>query len=260
LPALAEPIPAVVTPEQVQQAMAEAPLLTAQAAQALLAEAARRGHAFPDALDATLYISSEGFPDLDRATSTEIAELLEKTWSTGSPAEQRRIQAYVQQYGTTGELLSPEAAAAGRALFATRLRALPTASRERLAALFATALTTGITHRQQAEARGQQALLNPFTPVAASPSPTATASRGATTPSQGPAGIPASRGRGAGGVELGPVSGGPRRVTTSASLPALGAPVDRYGQPVPGGATESEWRARISGARMARDAAEKRVQ
>jgi hypothetical protein len=166
---VAEPTPAVASPESAQRAMAEAPVLTEESAAALLGEMARRGQDPGHALDGALFVASAGFADLDRATLGELGERFAKSWSGRSASEQRLIEAYMR-HAREGEPLSLEAIAAGRTLFAEGVRAMPAASRERLRALFAEAVRAGIAHWQRAEERAQEASLTPL-PSEETPTP-----------------------------------------------------------------------------------------
>jgi hypothetical protein len=165
--AAAEPTPAVASPELVQRAMAEAPVLTPESARALLTEMARRGQDPGHTLDSALVAASAGLADLDRATLVEFGRHLAASWSARSASEQDRIQAYMRHV-REGEPLSSEAIAEGRELFAEGVRALPAASKGQLTALFGKALDAGIAHQQQAEERTRVAALTPL--VSAEPS------------------------------------------------------------------------------------------
>ena len=236
------PTPAVVSPEQVQQAVAEAPLLAPGAARALLTEAARRGQVPGHALDSALHIASVGFADLDRATLDELGDLFARSWSARPARDQGRIQAYLQ-YARSGEPLSPEAVTAGRTLFVESVRALPAASQGRLTAAFGKAVATGIAYQQQAEERARVAALTPLPPAEAPPPALADdlpesaqardhTSRWPTTSATSPVAAPAS--------------GEPSAESDAG---------DRGSR----GRSESYWRSRAAGARSAVESAEKRV-
>jgi hypothetical protein len=236
------PSPAVPSAEQVAQALAEAPVLAPDAARALLEDAARRGEAPGHALDVALYVASAGFADIDRATLDELSGLFAKSWRTRSAADQGRIQAYLR-YARAGEPLSPEAAAKGRALFGEGVRSLPPAAQARLTALFGTAVTAGITHRQRAEERTRVAVLNP-PPLAEAPAPTAETSLQARAhASRWPA---AEAGSGDGTL-------------TAVTAESAGQDASEPGLTRSTGRGESYWRSRAASARSAVEAAEKNV-
>lgn len=159
--AVAEPKHAVASLDPAQRAMAEAPLLTPESADALLTEMARRGQDSGHLLDTALFVANSGFADLDRATLGELGDHIARSWSARSAPERDRIQAYLR-HARQGETLSPEAVDEGRALFAEGVRALPAASRERLMALFARTVAAGIANQQQAEERARVARLTPL--------------------------------------------------------------------------------------------------
>ncbi len=238
----AEPTPATVSEEQVQQAVAEASLLAPEAARALLTEAARHGRVPGHALDSALYVASVGFADLDRATLDELGKLVTRSWSARSAADQGRIQAYMQ-YARAGEPLSPEAVAAGRALFDESVRSLPPAAQGRLTTLFGKAVTTGIAHQQQAEERTRVAALTPL-PAVETPPP----ARADTAPQSAQSRAHASRW---------PATSATSHVAAGTTDgPSAGSETGDRGS---SGQSESYWRSRAQSARSAVSAAEKRV-
>lgn len=231
----AEPTPAAVSPEQVRQAVAEAPLLAPGTAQALLTETARRGQIPGHALDNALYIAGIGFADLDRATLDELGELFARSWSARPARDQARILAYMQ-FARLGEPLSPEAVTAGRTLFVESVRALPAASQARLTAAFGKAVAAGIAHRQQAEERARVAELAPPPPQAHN--------------------LPQAeqaRAHAWGGAMTGESSLVEARGSSGSSV---GYQSDERGA---SGQGEAYWRSRAAGARSAVESAEKRV-
>ena len=246
-PAVVEPAaatPSAVSEEMVRQAVAEAPLLAPEAARALLVETVRRGRLADDALGVALFVAGIGFQDLDRATLAELSELFSRCWNSRSAADQKRIQAYMR-YARAGEALSPEAIAAGRALFVESIRVLPAESQRRLTSLFTRAVTTGIAHQLQAEERARLAALSPF-PAAETQTPTP----GSDT--SGPA--TAYRRRGSAAAAIGPAA-----VVDGSSGEPRGADADEPSRDASAGRGESYWRSRAQGARSAVAAAEKRV-
>jgi hypothetical protein len=171
----AAPAPPGPSAEQVDDAVARAPVLGRDAVQALLSEAARRGETIEQPLDSALHIASLGFADIDRATLAELGRLLTQSWATRSAGDRARIQAYVRN-AREGEPLSPDAIDAGRRLFVAGVRSLPAASQARLTALLGTAVAAGIAHRIDAEERSRVAALTPLTPAELPPPPSAQAS------------------------------------------------------------------------------------
>jgi hypothetical protein len=226
--------------------VADAPLLSPGAARELLAESARRGQAPTHALDGALFVAGVGFADLDRATLDGLGEMFSQSLSTRSAADRGRIQAYMQ-YARAGEPLSPEAVAAGRALFAQSVRSLPAGSQARLTALFEKAVIAGIAHQQQAEERARQAALAPLpaveTPAATQADTSGRVAQAVSGGSRRPAGS-----AGGGGIALGVAVEGGRNAD----------PVDR-GSGASTGGSESYWRSRAASARTAVATAEKRV-
>lgn len=231
----AVPAPSGPSAEQIDAAVAEGAVLTREAAEALLGEAARRGESAEHPLDSALYVASLGFGDMDRATLDELGELMTRSWKTRPAGDQGLIHAYMR-HARQGEPLSPDAIDAGRALFVAGVRGLPAASQARIKTLFAKAVAAGIGQRARAEDRTRVAALTPLPPPEGPPSP---APRPVTPSSPTPAP----------GYSSGPVGS------------AAGATGEEYGggrQSASGGG-ESYWRSRAQAARAAVAAAESRV-
>jgi hypothetical protein len=229
----AAPEPPGIDPAQIEQAVSEAPFLAPETARALLEDASKRGAPLGHALDAALFAAGAGFQRMDQAALEVAGRLMKQLWSSRSPSDGRRMQAYLQ-YARAGDPLSPDEVEAGRALFAEGFGSLPPASRERLEKLFERAIADGIRSRQEAAERTRFAALNPM-PVVATPTPPS--SRPTPTP-------PSAR------------TGASRRPTGSSSMttrePSRSSPSRGQG--------ESYWRSRAARARAAVERAKKRIE
>ncbi len=111
------PDPVSAEHERMQQTIIrDVPILTPEAARALLEDASRRGVPLGHPLDAGLFAAGRGFEGMDQASLDELTRLVAGVWEARSAAEVIRIQAYLQ-HARTGEPLSPGQVEAGRAMF-----------------------------------------------------------------------------------------------------------------------------------------------
>ena len=224
------PDPVSAEHERMQQTIIrDVPILTPEAARALLEDASRRGVPLGHPLDAGLFAAGRGFEGMDQASLDELTRLVAGVWEARSAAEVIRIQAYLQ-HARTGEPLSPGQVEAGRAMFTEGVRSLAPAVRKRLADLLGRAIEGGILGRRKAEERTRLAALNPVS-IDAAPTPAAT-----------------------------PTS--PRRHPLLTPHPTRGAREQasrERREPSPSGRGESYWRSRAASARAAVERAKARV-
>lgn len=155
-----EPTAQSISPTEIGRCLDAAPLLTPAAARALLEDARGRETTLVDPLAAALSTASVSFGQLDRETLNEISMLLDRAWLGGTPAEQLRIEAYLD-YVRGGMSLTSDEVDEGRALVAEAIGRLTPPDRDRLAKLFGMAVMIGLQKRREGEERARLAALAP---------------------------------------------------------------------------------------------------